>query len=158
MFARFFHALILLTCLWSPVAQAQHRKAPPGMFKDLDDAITGDALVLHGKQLFIDDFVIAELKGVKKVLNQPVKHSGNPLLRKHNREHAMTYDAVVRDESDGLYKLWYQIWSDPKDSVGTAGYAVSKDGIKWERPITDDGAGTNLAINLTSRFRLNCTP
>ena len=116
------------------------------MFKDLDDAIAGDALILHGKQLFIDDYVIAELKGVKKVLNQPVKHPNNPLLRKHEREHAMTYGAVVRDNRDGLYKLWYQIWSDPKGSIGTAGYAVSKDGIKWERPVTDEAAGTNLAI------------
>jgi len=125
---------------------AQHRQAPPGMFKDLDDAIAGDAQIIHGKQLFFDDHVIAELKGVKKVLNQPVKHPGNPLMRKHEREHAMTYGAVVRDESDGLYKLWYQIWSDPKDSVGTIGYAVSKDGIAWQRPVTDPNSGTNLAI------------
>jgi len=62
------------------------------MFKHLDDAITGDALILHGKQLFIDDYVIAKLKGVKKVLNQPVKYSSNPLLRKHKREQALDAD------------------------------------------------------------------
>ena len=37
---------------------AQHRQAPPGMFRDLDDEIAGKALLIHGKQLFIDDFVI----------------------------------------------------------------------------------------------------
>jgi len=42
--------------LCSPVL-AQHRQAPPGMFKDLDDGILGQALVIHGKQLFIDDYV-----------------------------------------------------------------------------------------------------
>ena len=36
------------------------------MFKDLDDAIVGDALILHGKQLFIDDYVIADLKDVSE--------------------------------------------------------------------------------------------
>ena len=146
MFVRCFCLSILLTCLCSAVAQAQHREAPVGMFKDLDDAIAGDALILHGKQLFIDDYVIAELEGVKKVLNQPVKHPRNPLLRRHEREHAISYGAVVRDEADGLYKLWHQIWSDPKDSVGTIGYVVSKDGITWERPSTEGPAGDNLAI------------
>jgi hypothetical protein len=146
MFARCTPVFFFATFLCAASVQAQQRAAPPGMFKDLDDAIVGDALVLHGKQLFIDDYVIAELRGTKKVLNQPVKHPKNPLLRKHKREYAMTYGAVVRDERDGLYKLWYQIWSDPKDSIGTAGYAVSRDGIEWERPVTDEARGTNLAV------------
>ena len=34
---------------------AQSRQAPPGMFKELDDEIVGKAIVLHGKQLFIDN-------------------------------------------------------------------------------------------------------
>ena len=132
--------------LCSPIL-AQHRQAPPGMFKDLDDEILGQALVIHGKQLFIDDCVIEDLQGAKRVLNQPVKHAGNPLLRKDKPwEHSITYGAVVRDESDELYKLWYQIWNDAKDTIGTIGYATSQDGITWEKPITDQQAGTNLAI------------
>ena len=42
--------------------------------RDLDDVIVGHALIIHDKQLFIDDYVIADLQGVKKVLNRPVKH------------------------------------------------------------------------------------
>src|SRR5262245_61182013 len=57
---------------------AQHRQAPPGMFKELDDQNFGKAIVIHSKQLFIDDYVIEELKGAEKVLNQPVKHLRNP--------------------------------------------------------------------------------
>ena len=109
-------------------------------------AVQNEVLVLHGKQLFIDDYVIADLKGVRKVLNQPVKHPRNPIMRKNKREYAISYGAVVWDRRESLYKLWYQIWSDPQDSIGTAGYAVSKDGIDWERPVTDEVAGTNLAI------------
>ena len=45
---------------------AEDRQAPPGTFKDLDDEIAGDALIIHGKQLFIDDYLIEELSGVKK--------------------------------------------------------------------------------------------
>jgi len=62
---RIAFAALLLT---SPLL-AQSRQAPPGMFKDC-------------KQLFIDNFVIESLASVKKVLNQPVKHPKNPLVRR----------------------------------------------------------------------------
>ena len=127
----------LVTCLCTSSLHAQFRKAPPGTFKELDDVIAGSALILHGKQLFIDNHVIAKLKGVRKVLNQPVKHPRNPLLLKHSREQAIDFGTVVHDERDGLFKMWYQIWSDPQASNATVGYAVSRDGIRWERPITD---------------------
>ena len=55
MFVRLFYVSSLMACLCCAPAQAQNRNAPPGMFKDLDDAIAGDALIIHDKQLFIDD-------------------------------------------------------------------------------------------------------
>lgn len=126
-------------------ALAQSLKAPPGMFKDLDDEILGKALIIHGKQLFIDDHVVGDMKGVRKQLNQPVKHPRNPLLRKDKeKEFAVSYGAVVFDPRDRLFKMWYQIWNDAKDSVGTAGYATSPDGITWKRPVTDPKTGGNL--------------
>ena len=51
---------------------------------------------------------------------------------------------MLRDEQDGLYKLWYQIWSQAKSPVGTIGYATSKDGLVWEKPIVDRETGTNV--------------
>jgi len=75
------------------------------MYKDLDGAIADDAIILHGKQLFIDDYLIGELNGASKTLNQPVKHPSNPLLHKNDREYAMAYGALVRDETDGLATL-----------------------------------------------------
>ena len=144
---RLFHLATAISCLCFVPAQAQSRKAPPGMFKDLDDVIVGDALIVHDKQLFIDDYVIADLQGVQKVLNQPVKHPRNPIMKKdQKREFAITYGAVVRDERDGLYKLWYQIFGDPDDAESTAGYAISEDGIVWNRAVTDTKSGTNLAL------------
>ena len=35
------------------------------------------------------------------------------------------------------------IWSDPNDSVGTAEYAVSEDGIKWKRLVMNARTGQN---------------
>ena len=47
MFVRCFCLSILLPCLWPHSAHAQARKAPPGVFKDLNDAIIGDALIIR---------------------------------------------------------------------------------------------------------------
>ena len=144
-------SLVLVTLWMNSSLLAQHRQAPPGMFKDLDDELAGGAIVLHGKQLFIDNYVIEELAGAKKVLNQPVKHPQNPLIRRDqpweaNLSSPFGYGAVVRDERDGLYKIWYQIWHDEKDAVGSLGYVTSPDGITWEKPITDKQAGNNFAL------------
>ena len=35
---------------------------------------------LSGRQLFIDDHIIDEMRGLTKVLNRPVKHRRNPLV------------------------------------------------------------------------------
>lgn len=47
------------SCVRCPML-AQQRQALSGMFKDLDDVIAGDALILHGRQLFIDNDAIAQ--------------------------------------------------------------------------------------------------
>ena len=137
MFARCFFLSILLTCLWPHSAQAQHRKAPLGMFKDLDDAIVGNALILHGKQLFIDDYVIAELKGANKVLNQPVKHRKNPLLVRDRpwEESGPGYGTVHYDADEKLFKMWYTFWRKVEGtSTSLMCYATSTDGIAWTKP------------------------
>lgn len=44
-------AVFAARLLWATPIQAQNRQAPPGMFKDLDDEILGDALLIHGNFL-----------------------------------------------------------------------------------------------------------
>jgi len=133
--------------LGAPV-RAQHRQAPPGMFKDLDDGVVGQAVFVHGKQLFIDDYMIAELHGARKVLNQPVKHPRNPVLKRDKPwEGWFSYGAVLHDDRDGAYKMWYQIWdptTDAKNPIGKIAYAVSQDGIAWAKPAVGPEAKTNL--------------
>jgi len=139
--------MLLVTCLCAASAQAQHRKAPPGVFKDLGAAVVGEALILHGKQLFIDDYVIAELKGVNKVLNQPVKHSKNPLLVRDRpwEESGPGYGTVLYDADENLFKMWYTFWRKVEGtSTSLMCYATSKDGVEWTKTITDKAAGTNL--------------
>ncbi len=79
-FVRTAFALALATLFLHSQAPAQSRQTPPGMFKELDDEIVGKALIIRGKQLLIDDYLIEELRGVQKSLHQPVKHAKNPVL------------------------------------------------------------------------------
>ncbi len=148
MFVRLFYLASLITCLCCAPAQAQHRKAPPGMFRDLDDAIAGNALILHDKQLFIDDYVISKLQGVKKVLNQPVKHPRNPIVttdQPWEEGQKITYATVMFDEKASIFKLWYGCWLiDAKPSEQIVGYATSQDGIVWKKPIVNKKQRTNI--------------
>ena len=59
---------------------AGYLQAPPGLFKDVNDQVVGDAVILNGKQLFVDDWIIGEHHDVTKALHQPVRHPKNPLI------------------------------------------------------------------------------
>ena len=76
------------------------------------------------------------------------RHPANPLLvidRPWEETGSRNYVCVMHDTEEGLYKMWYQILQTPKpdgtpadpDDVGSRSrclYAVSKDGIRWEKP------------------------
>ena len=125
-------------------------QAPPGLFKDLNDEILGDAIILRGKQLFIDDHVIGELFQVRKVLNQPTKYPANPLLttdQPWEQGQSITYANVMHDPDEGLVKMWYGSWLvDAKPSQMTIGYATSPDGITWTKPLINEKNRTNVVL------------
>jgi len=124
-------------------------KAPPGLFKDLNDQIVGDAIIINGKQLFIDDYIIEELKGAQKVFNQPVKHPRNPLLVPDEPwevgEGAPA--SVIYDKAEGIFKMWYGIWVPKgKPSEQIVGYATSPDGVVWQKPTVNKENGSNIVF------------
>lgn len=131
------------------LANAADRAAPPGMFKDLDDAALGDAIIVQSKQLFIDDHLIESLDGAVQVLNQPVKHASNPLIVRDRPSDgtAVTYGSVLHDPEDGQFKLWYQIYHDPPHKPDSElGYATSRDGVTWEKRVVDPARGDNIVV------------
>ena len=108
-----------------------------------------------GRQLFVDDFLIAETT-LTRAWHRAVYHPANPVLRPEteweqrddtaNRTNlpanpaAMPFsDGVFFDPADQLFKMWY-----------LAGYgsatclATSADGIAWRRPAFDVVPGTNI--------------
>ncbi|MDB6139680.1 MAG: hypothetical protein JWO94_2752 [Verrucomicrobiaceae bacterium] len=133
---RFFSFLLLIKTMgWSAVAPA--------------GAINIDT----GRQLFVDDFLIAETT-LKRTFHSaevqgeaPVLQPETPLEKNDARGRdaipvaAPFGDGAWFDSQDGLFKLWYHAgWFD-----GNA-YATSRDGIHWQRPLLDVVPGTNRVL------------
>lgn len=122
-------------------------KAPPGLFKIVNDSTVGKAILLRGTELFIDDHLIESLEGTRRQLNQPVKHKQNPVLVKTQpwEERTPGYGTVHYDAEAKLFKMWYQGWKETDGtSTGLLCYATSKDGINWDKPALDKQTGANL--------------
>lgn len=100
-----------------------------------------------GRQLFVDDFLIAETT-LKRTFHLPKYHPATPVLRPDqpwemkNPDHAAAMvfsDGVWYDPKDQVFKIWYMVGA----GEGT-GYATSHDGIHWEKPALDVRPPTNI--------------
>lgn len=92
------------------------------------------------KQLFFDDAAIAQMEGVRRVVNQPQKHPANPVMvadRPWENNRICLYGTVIYDDEACLYKMWYEAydrWAREPKRRNTLCYAVSEDGIRWQKP------------------------
>ena len=87
------------------------------------------------RQLFVDDHLVAHMRGVKRVLNQAKRHPHNPLMvadRPWEGTYVFLFGTVLYDEAEKMFKMWYKSWR--LMSTELVNYAVSKDGIRWEKP------------------------
>src|SRR4030095_1486904 len=100
-----------------------------------------------GRQLFVDDFLIAETT-LKRTFHLAKYHPASPVLKPDqpwevenpDQGAAMVFsDGVWHDPKDGLFKMWYLVG----ESAST-GYATSRDGIRWEKPSLDVRPPTNI--------------
>jgi hypothetical protein len=106
-------------------------------------ALAGEPITLDSRhQLFLDDYLIASMKNVKRTVEQAQKHPKNPLVwpgESWEDKMSTIYGSVIRDGD--RFKVWY------KSGMGV-GYAESEDGIRWVKPALDlviiDGQKTNL--------------
>ncbi len=102
-----------------------------------------------GRQLFIDDFLI-ESTTLKRIFYQAKKLMNNPIFKpktkieegRGNTPVACPKDGGVWwDPQDQIFKMWYEAgW------LYSMAYAVSKDGINWERPALNIEPGTNRIL------------
>ena len=108
------------------------------------------------RQLFVDDFIVAQMCGVSRTLNQPTKYAGNPIMIPLYpwEGRIELYGTVLRDPDEGLLRMWYMgmgnmgiaqmgvdnpsKWAgmgfDPSNLTYCICYATSRDGVFWERP------------------------
>ena len=103
-----------------------------------------------GRQLLVDDFLIAE-SNLARIHHQAKYYEGNPVLEpdqpwetKDGGAAAMTFsDGVWYDPRDRLFKLWYMAgyW-------GGLAYAYSEDGIRWTKPKLKVKPGTNIVLDV----------
>jgi hypothetical protein len=109
-----------------------------------------------GRQLFVDNFLI-EQTSLRRTFHQASYHPATPVLRPDQPWErtgagptAMVFsDGVWFDPADNLFKMWYM-----GGHTCSTCYAVSRDGIRWEKPRLDVRPGTNI---VHSGFRDSCT-
>lgn len=91
-------------------------------------------------QLFVDDHLVDNRWGVEylteavtRVFHAPVKHDANPLISGSGG-----ILNVLRDEEDGRFRMWYQLYWDqsmePRRYTYAIAYAESEDGLNWQVP------------------------
>jgi hypothetical protein len=94
------------------------------------------------KQLFLDDWVVSSTENVTRVLKEPQRWPGNPLIVGDNSWEKWTVylngRGVLYDDDDRLFKMWYL--SPTFDDAVPSGlrykvcYACSEDGVQWTKP------------------------
>lgn len=87
------------------------------------------------KQLFIDKRFIDWSENIRLTVNPPVKRP-EAVLKSDRPWDAfnLIYYSIARDGD--VYKMWYQAYDDDQwgDGVPRMCYAVSRDGLRWEKP------------------------
>jgi len=99
-----------------------------------------------GRQLFVDDFLI-ESTTLQREFHLAEMHPLNPVVKpdlpteaEGKLPMAMVFsDGVWFDPHDRLFKMWYLAGYGKQTALAT-----SRDGLRWEKPIFDVRAGTNV--------------
>ncbi|MCM8825503.1 MAG: glycosyl hydrolase family 32 [Candidatus Omnitrophica bacterium] len=104
-----------------------------------------------GRQLFVDDFLIEKTE-TKRVFHRPELHPSSPVLvpdkpwEKTYDTHQLAgpssmvfSDGVWYDPEEKLFKMWYM-----GGFLKSTCYAISQDGIRWEKPALDIVNETNI--------------
>ncbi len=96
------------------------------------------------RQLFLDNFILDHLDGVRRELCTPQK-APEPLLAFTDLPWERVQfnpgtAGVVHDPDDGLFKMWYWqgLAGEPFNTSQVLCYAESKDALHWEKPLRDD--------------------
>jgi hypothetical protein len=114
---------------WERVAMTVTRPSEP----------SGPLAIGTRRQLFLDDWVIEETRNIQRGQETPVKHPGNPIIRRDKPWEAARcelYGSAVWDPDHERLQLFYSAMHHPYDTK--MAYAESLDGgTTWVKPILD---------------------
>ncbi len=105
------------------------------------------------RQLFLDDWIVEESEGLERRLGRPVKHPGNPVLKREKPWEAVQcdlYGSAWWDPQMKKLRLYYETRGKPGGGDDKLAYAESTDGgCTWVKPELDlfpfeDHERTNL--------------
>jgi hypothetical protein len=115
----------LLTATWSFSAGAQAIPAPEPI-----------EIIPGRKQLFLDDFAVQEMSNLRRTMHQPVKRGA--VIRPDLPSDGTLVQircAPVWAPDEQVYKIIYTAYTmDDHSQIGPA-LAISKDGLRWEKPL-----------------------
>lgn len=149
---------IVLPQPWPPVRGAWTGTPERPPYLSAPPAVIG---IDHGRQLFVDDFLIQE-SSLYRAFHRAEYHAGGPVLQPERpwerrdphaelagyqpSPSAMVFsDGVFYDPADRVFKLWYMAGYQSATALAT-----STDGIRWDRPAFDVVRGTNI-VSATRR-------
>src|SRR5881628_1016625 len=95
------------------------------------------ALAPGRRQLFLDDAVVAEMSGLQRAFHRPEKRG--PVLKADvpsDGRYVSAVSAPMWIAPEGVYKLVYEArpGNDSSAAVNRYALAVSRDGVRWEKP------------------------
>ena len=145
--------------LWLGLLLAACSNPPPDKAVYLGPERDRADLFLH------DDLLVARSEGVAVTPATIRKHPGNPVLvhDKPWEQGMLNYTCVLHDVDEGVYKMWYQMVSSSTEGprYSACHYAVSQDGLHWEKPavglVAHDGSTENNILFVESE-NVNGTP
>lgn len=150
-------ALAVVECLaWMMAGGAGQGKPIPDYPAPAKARPAGPISIDVGRQLFVDDYLIAETS-LKRTFHQAKVHDG-PVLRAETEletrrgtaEGAVLFDGGVWfDPQDQLFKMWYAAGF--RDGIALA---TSTDGLHWQRPSLDVEPGTNRVLPFHKGWKL----
>lgn len=119
---------------WNQAASDRPARRAGDVHRPPTRVIDGVVQVGSDKQLLIDNFVIDEMSGMTRRLHLFRKHPRNPVFHAQAPWEEGWADpfmsTVIYDRDQRCFRMWYRCG--PRHSL--KGYAVSADGIHWQRP------------------------
>jgi len=92
------------------------------------------------RELFVDDLLVESMSGLRRVWHPLRKPLAEPVLtplKPWEGKSVHLNGAAVRDDADGLFKMWYGTGTGCREEWAwrtVICYAESEDGIRWRRP------------------------